>query len=64
MKFTAEVDPLAQMKVHQEESCVTCWKLEITPYDYISKILKRVTNNLANASTVKNEKLPATWLPK
>jgi len=30
----------------------------------ISKILKRVTNNLTNASVVKNEKLPATWLPK
>lgn len=30
----------------------------------LSKILKRVANNLANSSAVKNEKLPAMWLPK
>jgi len=34
MKFTAEVDYLAEMEVHQEELSVICWKLEITPYDY------------------------------
>lgn len=30
----------------------------------LSKILKRVTNNLAHASAEKSEKLPAMWLPK